>query len=100
MPAHPGGTPMPGIPIARPEAIGFDTTRLDRASRLLEKWTTEDRGPAARVWGGRAAREGAQGSPRAARGRVRRAARADGRAALLRQAQTRGRSAGLEARCA
>jgi CubicO group peptidase (beta-lactamase class C family) len=47
---------MPGIPSARPEAIGFDGTRLDRAYRLLEKWTAEDRVPAAGLCVGRRGR--------------------------------------------
>jgi CubicO group peptidase (beta-lactamase class C family) len=34
---------MPGIPVARPEAVGFDSARLDRAFALLKKWAAEDK---------------------------------------------------------
>jgi CubicO group peptidase (beta-lactamase class C family) len=34
---------MPGIPVARPEAIGLDSTRLEQAFTLLKKWAAEDR---------------------------------------------------------
>ena len=47
---------MPGIPAARPEAIGFDSGRLDRAFDLLKKWTDEDRVPAAALCVGRRGR--------------------------------------------
>jgi CubicO group peptidase (beta-lactamase class C family) len=47
---------MPGIPAARPEAIGFDAARLERAFDLLKKWTTDDRVPAAALCVGRRGR--------------------------------------------
>ncbi len=34
---------MPGLPVARPEAVGFDSTRLEQAFALLKKWAAEDR---------------------------------------------------------
>src|SRR5688572_8610947 len=34
---------MPGLPTARPEAVGFDAGRLDRAFALLKKWCDEDK---------------------------------------------------------
>src|SRR5262249_8028509 len=44
---------MPGLPVARPEAIGFDPDRLQRAFDLLKKWTDEDKVPAATLCVGR-----------------------------------------------
>jgi CubicO group peptidase (beta-lactamase class C family) len=34
---------MPGLPIARPGAVGFDAARLERAFDLLRKWVDEDK---------------------------------------------------------
>jgi CubicO group peptidase (beta-lactamase class C family) len=57
MPQRPLKEPaMPGIPVARPEAIGFDAARLQRAFDLLKKWTDEDRVPAAGICVGRRGR--------------------------------------------
>ena len=47
---------MPGIPVTRPETIGFDAGRLQRAFDLLKKWTDEDRVPAAALCVGRRGR--------------------------------------------
>lgn len=47
---------MPGIPAARPAAIGFDEPRLDRAFALLKKWCDEDKIPAAGICVGRRGR--------------------------------------------
>lgn len=44
---------MSGLAIARPEAIGLDSTRLDRAFATLKKWTDEDKVPAAALCVGR-----------------------------------------------
>lgn len=47
---------MPGLPLARPEAIGFDAARLERAFDLLKNWTAEDKVPAAALCVGRRGR--------------------------------------------
>src|SRR5262249_61107600 len=39
--------PMPGIPVAKPDAIGLDPERLKRADALVEQWVKTDRIPAA-----------------------------------------------------
>src|SRR5947209_12562511 len=44
---------MPGLPAARPEAIGFDRARLQRAYDLLQKWADTDKLPAAALCVGR-----------------------------------------------
>jgi CubicO group peptidase (beta-lactamase class C family) len=38
---------MPGIPIAKPDAIGLDPQQLKRADALVEQWVKTDRIPAA-----------------------------------------------------
>src|SRR4051812_34923486 len=38
---------MPRLPVATPQAVGFDPERLDRAAALLKKWADEDKVPAA-----------------------------------------------------
>src|SRR4051812_12451660 len=47
---------MPGIPVDRPETLGFDPARLDRAFALLRKWTDEDTVLGAGVCAGRRGR--------------------------------------------
>jgi CubicO group peptidase (beta-lactamase class C family) len=44
---------MTAVPIARPEAMGLDPTRLQRAYDLLHKWIDTDKVPAAGVCVGR-----------------------------------------------
>lgn len=47
---------MPGLPVARPEAIGLDPARLEHGFSLLEKWTGEDKVLGAGVCVGRRGR--------------------------------------------
>jgi CubicO group peptidase (beta-lactamase class C family) len=47
---------MPGLPVARPEAIGLDPARLQRAYDLLKKWADQDKLPAAALCVGRRGR--------------------------------------------
>jgi CubicO group peptidase (beta-lactamase class C family) len=44
---------MPAIPLAKPEAIGIDPVRLQRAYDLLKGWTDHDKMPAAALCVGR-----------------------------------------------
>jgi len=44
---------MPTLPIAKPDAIGFDAGRLQRAYDLLQRWVDTDRVPAAGICIGR-----------------------------------------------
>jgi CubicO group peptidase (beta-lactamase class C family) len=44
------------LPIARPEAIGLDPSRLDQAYKLLQKWADADKLPAATLCVGRRGR--------------------------------------------
>jgi CubicO group peptidase (beta-lactamase class C family) len=47
---------MPRLPVATPQAVGFDPERLDRAAALLKKWADEDKVPAAGLCVGRRGR--------------------------------------------
>src|SRR4051794_32092128 len=47
---------MPGIPVARPEGIGFDAGRFARITATLKKWCDEDKLPAAGFCVGRRGR--------------------------------------------
>src|SRR5437764_748566 len=47
---------MPGIPTARPAAVGFEESRLEAAFALLKKWCDADKVPGAAVCGGRRGR--------------------------------------------
>lgn len=47
---------MPGLPAVRPDAAGFDPTRLQRAYALLQKWTEAGRVPGAALCVGRRGR--------------------------------------------
>ncbi|MFO0880382.1 MAG: serine hydrolase domain-containing protein [Gemmataceae bacterium] len=47
---------MAGLPIASPEALGLDSTRLDRAFALVKHWCDEDRIPGAGLVVGRRGR--------------------------------------------
>src|SRR5207244_1286743 len=44
---------MPDLPTARPESIGFDAARLQRAYDLLQHWVETDQVPAAGLCVGR-----------------------------------------------
>src|SRR5262245_28126307 len=47
---------MPDLSFARPEDIGFDATRLQRAFDLLQMWTAKDQVPGATLCVGRRGR--------------------------------------------
>jgi CubicO group peptidase (beta-lactamase class C family) len=47
---------MPNLPLARPETIGFDLARLQRAYDLLQRWADADKLPAAALCVGRKGR--------------------------------------------
>ncbi len=47
---------MPGIPLAKPDAIGIDPVRWQRVHDLLKKWAEEDKVPAAGLCVGRRGR--------------------------------------------
>jgi CubicO group peptidase (beta-lactamase class C family) len=47
---------MSALPLARPEALGFDPRRLDRAFALLKRWCDEDKVPGAALCVGRRGR--------------------------------------------
>ena len=47
---------MSALPLARPEALGFDPRRLDRAFALLKRWCDEDKVPGAALCVGRGGR--------------------------------------------
>jgi CubicO group peptidase (beta-lactamase class C family) len=47
---------MPNLPLARPETIGLDPTRLQRVYDLLQRWTDADKLPAAALCVGRRGR--------------------------------------------
>ena len=38
---------MPAVPVAKPEAVGIDPARLQRAYDLLKEWNDRDKVPAA-----------------------------------------------------
>src|SRR5262245_47828386 len=47
---------MPTLPVARPETIGFDPVRLQRAFDFLQRWADADKVPAAALCVGRRGR--------------------------------------------
>src|SRR5262245_4170542 len=47
---------MPALPIATPQAIGFDPVRVRRAFDMLKRWASEDKLPAAGLCVGRRGR--------------------------------------------